>query len=107
MKQVAIASVLAAMCGMLFAVSQVPRRKTVLAISPSYFECVHCESFHRHKQFIERQYPGTRVLEIKVDEAGAKALGIEGFPTIIVGETVIGYGTEQRKRVQELLGGGQ
>lgn len=78
--------------------------KHILAISPDYFECQWCESFNRHGQFLKRQYPGLTVSEIKVSQAEAKALGIEGFPTIIVGEKLVGYGTAERKRVQELLG---
>ena len=103
-----IAGVLVALsCLLVSAQRQAPQRdysrSAILAISPSYFECQHCESFHRHSQALKRRYPGVKVLEVKVDEDGARNLGITEFPTLIIGRRVVGYGTAQRQELKDII----
>jgi len=77
----------------------VPRVKSVLVISPSYMRCDHCDRFHADRVRLERRYPGLRVFEVQVSDRAARQLGITAFPTMIVGELLTGYDSEELERL--------
>lgn len=71
--------------------------------SPSYFECVHCESFLRQEQMLKRQYPGLTIRKHKLTQQEAKDLGVTAFPTLVVSQTIVGFGVDQRAALREII----
>ena len=101
-----IAALLIATCMLVAAAQQLtPERREphVVVFTPSYFKCAACEPVYRHAA--EWQRPGAHVSILSVSESAAKNLGITAFPTLVVGETVVGFGVEERARIKALLDG--